>query len=396
VRATAAGAAVLALVGTCVGFAWVDDAPLVPAAGGRLVGDRAWGWAFLGCVAAAFLAYLVGLWLVRRGARLAVVAALAVAIQLAPLAAPVLLSSDVYTYWDYGRIAAVHGGNPYRDAPDDVPRDPAFARVGADWRDTSSVYGPAFTLASESFAPVDSADAVAWTYKVVAALCVLAAAFLAASRSRRPAYALAFVGWNPLLAVHLGGGGHNDAWLAALVLLALWANGRGRVQLAGVAWCASILVKWVPLLLLPLRALEARSSGRRIGHLGFAAAAIAVCGVATWRYGIAWLDAPWTNAGRETSFAIPHRLEQAGVPHRLAVGLCAAGFVLGYAWLLREAWRGRDRLALATCLLLLALPYLAVWYVAWAIPLAAAEDDRPAQLLGLALCAYLLRQTIPL
>jgi hypothetical protein len=36
-----------------------------------------------------------------------------------------------------------------------------------------------------------------------------------------------------------------------------------------------------------------------------------------------------------------------------------------------------------------------VWYVVWAVPLAAAEDDRPAQLIALGLCAYLLPQTIP-
>jgi hypothetical protein len=51
---------------------------------------------------------------------------------------------------------------------------------------------------------------------------------------------------------------------------------------------------------------------------------------------------------------------------------------------------------LAACALLLAAPYLVVWYVVWALPLAAAEDDEPAALLSLALCAYLLRQTIPL
>ena len=47
-------------------------------------------------------------------------------------------------------------------------------------------------------------------------------------------------------------------------------------------------------------------------------------------------------------------------------------------------------------LLLLASPYLVVWYLVWALPLAAAEDDEPAALVSLGLCAYLLRQTIPL
>ena len=79
----------------------------------------------------------------------------------------------------------------------------------------------------------------------------------------------------------------------------------------------------------------------------------------------------------------------------LAVGLLAGAFVAAYVWLVREALRGRARLALAACALMLASPWLVVWYVVWAVPLAAAEDDRTAQLAALALCAYLLPQTIP-
>jgi hypothetical protein len=32
----------------------------------------------------------------------------------------------------------------------------------------------------------------------------------------------------------------------------------------------------------------------------------------------------------------------------------------------------------------------------WVVPLAAVDDDRTAQVLALVLCAYMLRQTIPL
>jgi Glycosyltransferase family 87 len=325
-----------------------------------------------------------------------VVAALAVAVQAAPLAAPLLLSTDAWTYWDYGRIAAVHDANPYRDAPSRFPADPAYRYVGTAWRDTTTVYGPGFTLASEPLARAagTSADAAAWIYKSLAAAAVLAAAFLAARLSRRPAFALALVGWNPLFAVHFAGGGHNDAWLAALMLCAL-ALGPRR---AGVAWACASLVKWVPLLLLPLRALEARASGRRVGHAGFAATAVVLCALATWRYGLSWLHfgSLARNANLETRFALPHRVQELGVPHGVAVWTFAVLYGLAYLWLLREAWRGRARLGLATGLLMLATPYLAAWYAVWTLPLAAAEDDDRAALLGLALCAYLLRQTIPL
>jgi hypothetical protein len=182
--------------------------------------------------------------------------------------------------------------------------------------------------------------------------------------------------------------------LAALVLAA-----RGRLQAAGVAWAAAIFVKWVPLLFLPLRALEARATGRRVAHLGFGITVIAVAVLASWRYGTGWLDflGPLArNANRETRFAVPHRLAGLGIPHPVAVGVMVGLFVVAYLWLCREARRGRARLGLAAALGLLATPYLAAWYVIWAAPLAAAEEDGLAQVIVLALSCYLVRQTVPL
>jgi hypothetical protein len=383
-------------------LAWPDDSPLEPRHGGHPVGDRLWAWWFLGLLIAAFVAYVAGLALTRSTPpRVAAAATIACAIQLVPLGAPLLLSTDVWAYWDYGRLTEEHGANPYRVAPDEFRSDPAFTFIGTNWRDSTTVYGPAFTLASEPLARAagSSADAAAWIYKSLAALAVLAAAALAARLSVRPALALVFVGWNPLLAVHFAGGGHNDAWLALLVVGALAAGASGRRQLAGACWALGVLVKWVPLVLLPLRALEAHARHRRLGYLGFVVAALAIGGVALARYGSAWLHAfgPLArNANRETRWALPHRLEQLGVPRDVAIAAFVAAFAVVYAWLAREAWRGHARLGLATCALLLAAPYLVVWYVVWAVPLAAAEDDEPAALLSLVLCAYLLRQTIPI
>ena len=91
----------------------------------------------------------------RRGAApTRLVLPLAAAIQLVPLAAPLLLSTDAWTYWGYGWIAGDGGGNPYVDPPSDFPQSPAAPYVGADWRDTTTVYGPAFTLLSEPVALV--------------------------------------------------------------------------------------------------------------------------------------------------------------------------------------------------------------------------------------------------
>jgi hypothetical protein len=379
----------------------VDDAPLVPLHGGHPEGDRSWAWFFLVATVGAFTAYVAGLVLLaRRRARVLHVAFLALTIQLAPLGAPLLLSTDTWTYWGYGRIAAVHDANPYENEPSEFARDAAFPYIGTQWRETTSVYGPAFTLASEpvAIAAGKSEDAAAWIYKTLAGVAVCAAAALAARVSTRPSFAWAFVGWNPLLALHFAGGGHNDAWMAALVVGALALAAARRRQLAGAAWAAAIGVKWVPLVLLPLWLLEAKGRRRSVGYLGLAVAAAGLGAAATWRYGVAWVGAlgPLAGqAGEGTSFALPRRLDSIGVPYEPAVAVLVAAFVAAYLFLAREALRGRARLGLAAGLLLLATPYLAVWYVVWALPLAAAEDDRSAQLLALGLCAYLLSQTVP-
>jgi hypothetical protein len=71
-------------------------------------------------------------------------------------------------------------------------------------------------------------------------------------------------------------------------------------------------------------------------------------------------------------------------------------FAIAYLWLLREAWRGRARLALTAGLLLVCTSWLVPWYAVWAVPLAAIEEDRTARLLALALSAYLLRDAVPI
>ena len=383
----------------CVVVAWLGGAPLVPESAGRAGSRDGWTLAFLAALAGALAAYLLALrLLVGARVRLAAVGAVAVAIQILPLAAPLLLSTDAWTYWEYGAIAN-GDGNPYRDTPADYPANPAFEHAGADWRDTTSVYGPAFSLVSQLVAHAvgSSEDAAAWTFKVLAALAMLALTALAARLASDRAFAAAFVGWNPLLAIHFAGGGHNDALMMALALGALALAAAGRRSAAAVLWPLSILVKWIPLVFFALRVLEARSTRRRVAHGVFGLTVASVLALATWQYGLGWLRASGPladNAEGQSSYALPYRLEQLGFLHALALGSAGLILVVGLALLAREALRGRPHLARAGCLLLVATPWLTPWYVVWAVPLAAAEEDRKAQLVALALCAYLLPQTI--
>ena len=63
----------------------------------------------------------------------------------------------------------------------------------------------------------------------------------------------------------------------------------------------------------------------------------------------------------------------------------------------RLAVRGKARYGLTACLALVTTPYLAVWYLGWAVPLSAVDDEDTAPLVLVTLLgAYLLPQTIPI
>lgn len=398
--ALAAGLVTACLVGSASALAWRHDSPLVPRGGGLL--DQGTAPVFAGLLVVAFAAYLFGLELLRRrGLRLRAAILVAAAVQLVPLAAPLLLSTDAWTYWGYGWIAAESSGNPYADPPAAFPESPAAPHLGADWRGTTSVYGPAFTLVSDPIARLagSSADIAAWLYKTLAAFSVLAATLAVSRSSRRPALAAAFVGWNPVLAIHAGGGGHNDALVGALMATAVALGAHRRANLGGLVWALAALVKWVPLVFFGLAALAARARARPTGAAALVATLAGGALLATLRYGVDWLGAlgPLAgNAARRTSYALPSRLEELGLPHGAALGVAVVVLLVGLVWLGRDARGGRSRLGRAACLVLVTTPYLAVWYLAWAVPLAAPEDDdRLARLGVLALTAYLLPQTIP-
>ena len=349
---------------------------------------------FLAALATAFVLYVVALFLMRRRrSSLAAICALAAAIQLTPLAGPLLLSRDVQAYWAYGRLAEDHASNPYATAPGRFSADPAVRAMAPGWRGTKSVYGPVFTEASAGLAETTggSAETNAFAYRLLAALGMLVLVAVAAAAAPRPAFAAAFVGWNPLLAVHFAGGGHNDVWTAVFLVGALALAARGRAGLSGASWALAAGLKWAPLALLPLSLLARRRDALRTGAW-FAAAAGAIAAGAFALFGTAWLTALLPFAHRHAAYALPSRLGQLGLPGWLAL----VPLLLAVPWLVRSARRGRPRLGVASILMLGASPWVLPWYAIWVVPLAAVEEDGLAWVLALAVSAYLLPDRIPL
>ncbi len=365
-----------------------------------------------------FLAYLgVLVAAPRLGAR--VVGALIAVFVLAFACTPVLLSHDAFSYVDYARLGVRHGLDPYVNAPDAAPTDPAFADVT--WTETPSAYGPLFTLATYPLAwlPIWLAVAV---LKAVAAISVLGLAWivarLAAWRGVDPARAAAFVALNPLVLVHVVGGAHNDGLAMLMAMIGVAALVVRRETAAGASLVASAAIKSSTLFVAPFALLATArdqtlmgrkalymSAFRPINRLAWGALAAAlVLGVAAYLgFGWEWLHAfglAGENQGRTSHLSIPVTFARLTGIDEGAVRVAAlALFGAAVAWLLAWTWRGADWIRAAAWAgtgLLLATSWLLPWYLVWPLPLAAVARDRLPALVLLALTAYQLGARIPL
>lgn len=186
--------------------------------------------------------------------------ALVLAVGLVPrallLPAEATLSEDLYRYlWD-GRLAA-EGTNPYSRPPS----DPAFAglRDGLYERlnhaQVPTIYPPGaqllFAIAWEL-----GGTPLAWKLVLFALEGALVAGLLLLlGRRRLPRERLLLYYWNPLVVVECYGQGHVDLAAAAFLVTALVLlerrPSRWRAAAGGLAFGASVLVKLVPLLLVP-------------------------------------------------------------------------------------------------------------------------------------------------
>ncbi|HEY1597117.1 MAG TPA: glycosyltransferase 87 family protein [Thermoleophilaceae bacterium] len=380
----------------------------VPGARGTLAGPLFYTGLWL-----ALLLYVAVLMQVRELPARAVLWTIA-GLHLLFLLAPPLLSQDVFSYIAYARLGVTHSLNPYTHSPLDIPGDAVFGYAGS--KDAVSVYGPVFTLLTYPLAPLGVAGAF-WVLKAVAAACSLAIVGLvwkgARLLGRDPLLPAAFVGLNPLVLVHVVGGGHNEALVVLLTVLGVvvWVGGR-RSEVGGTA-LASIGagIKASAGLVVPFLVLGSRERWLRslVGAV-LAFLAIAVLGYAV--FGPHALDALSflnSNQARSSRWSFPYKTAQllgALLPgHRLdyrtaARVLYGVAFACVFLWLLWRTWRGQidpvRAAGWATFAILVASAWLVPWYVLWLLPLAALAADRRLLAASVALCAWMLVIAVPL
>lgn len=240
----------------------------------------------LGFVAmmAAGIAFLLILYACERGMiPVRTVMTLTIAYSVTILLLPLLLSRDVFSYTYYGRIVTQYHGNPYVDPPSDYNASDLSKFVWFGWRDTPSVYGPVFVwIAAAITGMIHSLPRTIFAFRAVAIGATLGSVWfvyklMQTVRPSKTAYAVAFIGLNPVVLFHTAGGGHVDALVMLSIAAAIYLVATDRELPATAVLTLGALVKVsaaVPLLLLIIYDTVRAEPGHRgrvlASHLGLA------------------------------------------------------------------------------------------------------------------------------
>lgn len=241
----------------------------------------------LGFVAmlAAGVSFLLVLFAAERGIiSVRTVVTLTIAYCAVILVLPLLLSRDVFSYTYYGRIVTRYGGNPYVDPPSNFPGADIAKWVWPGWRDTPSVYGPVFVwIAAAITGMIHSLTTTLFAFRAVAIGATLGSVWfvymtMQVIRPSKTAYAMAFIGLNPVVLFHTAGGGHVDALVMLAIAAGIYLAATDRTLPATAVLTLGALVKVsaaVPLLLLVIYVVARAEPGRRLrafaSHVGLAA-----------------------------------------------------------------------------------------------------------------------------
>ena len=400
------------------------------------------GLVLFGCVLLLFTGYALGI-LALNGRKLNRAAWLLLLLPPVAFAALLLFvypttSLDVYDYLFRGRMAVRYGANNFLAVPADFANDPLMASQPfrfVPWSRAVTAYGPLWEALS---------GATAWLsgerrgptpltidptllhlivgYKALGALgfFVCGAAIWLALGVLAPArrgLGLFVWLWNPLVLWESVAAGHNDAWMAAAIVLAVtmlttdnrrWTTKASadagyrpssivrRPLAAFLALTLGGLIKYLALLFGPLmvaaslrRMANWRQRWLLIGLSSVACGAMVVLAYAPFWHGPATLR----NFGdRGTLFyatwlaAAQAGLVEAGVmakdvSQRLVSAVASVLLLLGVAWSAWRGWRAPEQVAahvlwLLLWFLLVANPWFQPWYVLWALALVAVQPER--------------------
>lgn len=329
-----------------------------------------------------------------------------------------LLSLDAYSYLAQGQMVAV-GLDPYSGGPVLLGDGPLLDAVAPIWRATPAPYGPLSLAILHWTAALTGASHVPFVLLLrLLAVGSVIVGTLCALRLARPgaeAAVVVLIAANPVVVMHLIGGVHLDALLAALAAFVLLAVRRRWWWLAALAGAIAFAVK-LPGVILIGYVLFARLRGRSPRRLAGTAGIVGVAVLTTLGCaalvpdGWGWIDVLDTPGKVRLLYAAPSMVGGAVFGLARAVGAdllfddavgwarlgCGlAGAIAILVLLLRAGeelnWRRAGALVGgALVVIAVAAPVLHAWYLAWGLILVAACAGVVAQrwtvLLSVAVC----------
>jgi hypothetical protein len=311
---------------------------------------------------------------------------------------PPLSLTDAFNYGLYGRMAALHGLNPYRAFPVQAAGDPLYPL--ANWHHLRSPYGPVFTLGTEALTPL-GAHGWFWAWKGIVVLSSLGTVMLAAALAQRLGAsrprAIAALGLSPLLLVSEVGGFHQDVPALACLVGAAWCLVRGREAdaprwvdpAAGALAVVAAGIKPSFGIVIGVIVLGATRRPRAIAGAAVAAAAVGL--IVLIAFGGALPDLS-TQGRLVTPLSVPNLLGLAAGHHgadqavrsMAQVALVAVALVATAVVAVRRQW-AISAIGVVLFCAVLGLAWVMPWYLVWALPFIAV--GRPRVLAPLAVVA---------
>jgi hypothetical protein len=293
-------------------------------------------------------------------------------------------SSDAASYAAYGRIAAL-GYNPYTFTPAMLPggsHNPYTMLVGWQWQNTPSVYGPVATWTHLLAALIGGARpwATIWVLMIMIGAAFLAAGYVLLRTAANPVRAVLLWVANPLLIVELVMGGHMDAFVALLAIVAIVLSRRCTTIwhelivgiMVGVAGSIKVNAIFVGLgIAIPLLHDRAWARLARIGTV----AALTTLGLYYFSYGFVALKPLGKASTMVISPTVWRLVQEIGLAIGGNHGEAVVTTMIGFAWpplMLALAWYLYNRLSpdvptvvAATCALTFAWVIVAPWALPW-------------------------------
>ncbi len=304
---------------------------------------------------------------------------------------------DLFLYAVRSRLWTEHGANPLAAYPNDYrDTDPLMRFASREWGDDVSPYGPLWNLFAGPITLLagDRMTLALVGFNLLAALSVLAGAWviartLAALRPADAATGALVYAWNPLVLWEGIGNGHNDTLMTLALLLAFLAWARRRDALVVPLLVVASLIKYVPIILVPLAALavwrRAENEAARQRLIAWSIS-LSIVAVAVGFFPFYDLEAVRHSFARQGSLFLTS-------PAAMAIGLLrdhyatadikrwakTIGYSLLLAALVRQAtavWARPARLPRAAfetifVFLLVATWNFRSWYLVWPVALAA-------------------------